>query len=115
MNYDEKVVYLKSYRNKLEQLTYVNTQILGIKAINYEPVVGTRQSISQLYAKKEAIFNEMEAIEKTIDTLEDPNERLVLKYVYIQLLQYDGVAEKMGFSERQVYRYRRMAINNLKI
>ena len=63
MDYNEKVQYLKSYRDKLDQLTYVDGQIMGIKAISYGPALGTRQSIEQLYAKKEAIFNEMEKIE----------------------------------------------------
>ncbi len=115
MDYNEKVQYLKSYRDKLDQLTYVDGQIMGIKAISYGPVLGSRQSIEQLYAKKDAIFSEMEAIEKTIDTLENVQERLVLKYLYIHLLRCDEVAEKIGFSERNVYRYRRNAINNLEI
>lgn len=115
MDYNEKVQYLKSYKDKLDQLTYVDGQIMGVKAISYGPTLGSRQPLSQLYAKKEAIFNEMEAIEKTIDTLENVQERLVLKYLYIHLLQYDEAAEKIGFSERNVYRYRRNAINNLQI
>lgn len=52
MDYNEKVQYLKSYRDKLDQLTYVDGQIMGIKAISYGPALGTRQSIEQLYAKK---------------------------------------------------------------
>ena len=31
MDYNEKVQYLKSYRDKLDQLTYVDGQIMGIK------------------------------------------------------------------------------------
>lgn len=115
MDYNEKVQYLKSYRDMLDQLTYVDGQIMGIKAISYGPALGTRQSIEQLYAKKEAIFNEMEKIEHTIDTLKNIQERLVLKYAYIHLMQYDEIAKKMGFSARNVYRYRRNAINNLEI
>ena len=30
-------------------------------------------------------------------------------------MQYDEIAKKMGFSARNVYRYRRNAINNLEI
>ena len=37
MDYNEKVQYLKSYRDKLDQLTYVDGQIMGIKAISYGP------------------------------------------------------------------------------
>lgn len=47
--------------------------------------------------KKEAIFNEMEKIEHTIDTLKNIQERLVLKYAYIHLMQYDEIAKKNGF------------------
>ena len=115
MDDNKKVEYLKSYKDKLDQLTYIDGQIMGIKAISYGPTLGSRQSIEQLYAKKDAIFSEMEAIEKTIDTLENTQERLVLKYLYIHLLRYDEVAEKIGFSERNVYRCRRNAINNLEI
>lgn len=115
MDYNEKVQYLKSYRDKLDQLTYIDGQILGVKAINYEASIGTRQSISQLYAKKDAIFSEMEKIEQTIDTLENVQERLVLKYLYIQLLPYDEVAERMKYSERHIRRLRSQAITNLEI
>lgn len=33
MDYNEKVEYLKSYKDKLDQLTYIDGQIMGIKAI----------------------------------------------------------------------------------
>lgn len=115
MTYDEKVEYLKSYRDKFDQLTYVDSQIMGIKAISYGPTLGTRQSIEQLYAKKDAIFNEMEKIEHTIDALENVQERLVLKYLYIHLMQYDEVAERMKYSERHIRRLRNKAIVNLEI
>ena len=35
MDYNEKVKYLKSYRDKDDRLTFINNQLLGIKAISY--------------------------------------------------------------------------------
>lgn len=39
----------------------------------------------------------MEKIEHTIDTLKNIQERLVLKYAYIHLMQYDEIAKKWVF------------------
>ncbi|MFR9054951.1 MAG: DUF1492 domain-containing protein [Acidaminococcus intestini] len=42
-------------------------------------------------------------ISKTIDKVEDPKERLVLRYRYIHFLKWDRVAAMVGISRRQVF------------
>lgn len=44
-------------------------------------------------------------ITNQIDLLENENERDVLHYRYIKGLSWWEVAEKMGYSERQIHRY----------
>lgn len=52
MDYNEKVQYLKSYRDKLDQLTYVDGQIMGIKAISYGPALEQDNQLNNYMQKK---------------------------------------------------------------
>ena len=54
-------------------------------------------------------------IREAINTLQNPNERLVLKLRYIEFLKWEAVASKMDLSLKQVYRIHGNALQNVKI
>ncbi len=53
-------------------------------------------------------------VSKTIDLLEDYNERSILNLRYVQLKSYDEICEILYLSERSVFNYRAKGISNLE-
>ncbi|MEA4831584.1 hypothetical protein SDC9_109055 [bioreactor metagenome] len=54
-------------------------------------------------------------VRETINTVQSPNERLVLKLRYIEFLKWEVVASKMDLSLKQVHRIHSDALKNIKI
>jgi DNA-directed RNA polymerase specialized sigma subunit len=54
-------------------------------------------------------------VRETINTVQAPNERLVLKLRYIEFLKWEAVAAKMNLSLKQVHRIHGDALQNIKI
>lgn len=50
-----------------------------------------------------------------IETLEDEQEKRILKYRYIKEYQWDVIANKVGYSERQIYNIHKRALVNLDL
>ena len=47
MDYNEKVQYLKSYRDKCDRLEFIENQIKGVQAIKYTPSInGPKKSLN---------------------------------------------------------------------
>lgn len=115
MDYSEKVQYLKSYRDKEDRITFIDNQMLGIKAINYGPSLGGHKSINQYMAEKQGLINEMEAIEDCINSISDITARTVVGYKYLQHLTFREIAEKLGYSKSTIRDNHRKGINQLKI
>ncbi len=53
-------------------------------------------------------------IRKAINFLDNNNERLLLRYRYIEFLTWEQISEKMGISIRTVHRTHARALRNLK-
>lgn len=53
-------------------------------------------------------------IERMIDTLENPNERVVMRYRYIIGLKFEDIAKEMDYSVERIYYIHREALNKLK-
>lgn len=115
MDYNEKVEYLKSYRDKCDRIAFIDNQMMGIKAINYGPSLGGHKTISQYMAEKQGLMNEMEEIEDCINLIPDLKARSVIGYKYLQFKTYQEIADKLGYSKSTIRDAHRKGINQLKI
>jgi DNA-directed RNA polymerase specialized sigma24 family protein len=74
----------------------------------YSDIVDT---IVDLEMKIQEEVNEYVSLEKdlreAIKTVENPIHRTFLKYRYLENMSYDEIAEKMGYSVRQIYNIRK--------
>lgn len=48
-----------------------------------------------------------------IEILEDEQEKRIMKYRYLRGYQWDYIAEKIGYSERQIYNIHKKAIQKI--
>lgn len=87
--------------------------------------VSTLDDLAAIYAEQETLYLEklvkkeaqLLAIERAIESLADPAERLVMRYRYIDGRSWRRVCDQMqakGYSERQVYRLHGWALEKLK-
>lgn len=51
---------------------------------------------------------------KIINTLQDDTERLILQYYYIDRMEMDVIAAKIGYCPRQAYRIKKQALKKIK-
>ena len=83
-----------------------------------DAVVASHVALEELYLEKLAQKNrQLLAVELAIEALQDPGERLVMRYRYIDGYGWHRICELMqskGFSERQVYRLHGWALEKLK-
>lgn len=116
MDYNEKVKYLKSYRDKDDRLTFINNQLVGVKAISYGPsAIGKHKSTNEYLAEKEEIVGQMFVIENLINSIPDINAKTVLGYKYLQYLTFDEIAKKMKYSKSTIRDKHKLGINLLNI
>lgn len=123
----------KGYRINLEIETRqqvideLKSTLDGLKGINYkiEKVQGGAMSSEHLTEKIAKItkleknitylHNLLYQINEKIDSLENPNERLILRMRYILNFKWDSICDKMGYSRRQVQRIHDEAIKKIKM
>ena len=116
MDYNEKVKYLKSYRDKDDRLTFINNQLLGIKAISYGSSGANRRKTTNEYLiEKEEIIDQMFVIEDLINQIPDTGAKTVLGYKYLQYLTFKEIAAKMNYSFTQIRRLHKRGIDLLNI
>ena len=116
MDYNEKVKYLKSYRDKDDRLTFINNQLLGIKAISYGPSgAGGHKSVNEYLAEKEELIDQMFVIENLINQIPDAGAKTVLGYKYLQYLTFDEIAKKMRYSKSTIRDKHKLGISLLNI
>lgn len=115
MDYKEIVSYLRTYEQMYNKMTYLDGQIVGVKAIRYEPKMGTRhKSVIDYIKEKDEVENEMAEIEDAINRVENTNARYVLVYRFVQFKKLEDVAIIMGYSTRQISRYYKKGIEELE-
>lgn len=115
MDYNEKVQYLKSYRDKHDRIAFIDNQMMGIKAVNYGPSLGGHKSINQYLAEKTGLMNEMEEIEDCINLIPDLKARSVIGYKYLQFKTYQEIAKLMNYSYSQIRNYHSLGINQINL
>lgn len=118
---------IESDMRELEQLRAMST---GLRSVNLSERVNTSRSneaeyiriIEKIYDLEEKINREIdemvdrkEEIRELINKLGNIDERLCLKMRYIDFYSWAEIAEKMAFSDRQIYRIHERAISHLSV
>ena len=116
---------IDSNLQELQRLRQLATSITP----NYEgePVSGremkskTEEIVVKICSLEEQIQSEIDdyvdvqrEIHTAIESVDNPNERLLLRERYINFRSWEDIAEKVGYSYRQTTRLHGMALKNLK-
>ena len=106
----------------------VRSEMMGVKGISYEggdmPKAHNNSDLSDFVAQLEEFehklfmkYEKLLGIEvdtyMTLDKLQDPDERYVLRAYYIDGLQWDQIALKVPCAERTVYDIRLRGLKSL--
>lgn len=112
MTYQEKVNYLKSYKDKYYRWIFLNNQIEGVKGISYqEAIKGPRKSINDYIEEKTLLEKELDEISNTINEINDDRLKYVLKYKFIQFKSLEEISEIMSYSLPWIKKLYKKAIN----
>ena len=65
----------------------------------------------RLEEKKDEALKELMKIENFIDSINDPEIRMIFRYRYIELMEWNKIAMLVNMSERTVYRKHREILN----
>lgn len=129
-----KKEYLWRYQECVRRIRRINAEIPEIRsmkmgiAINNDgmPHGSGQNDLSGYAAELDKLERELtderytriiiyKDIKKRIDKLKSTNEKDVLFYRYIKGMGWWEIAEKMKFSERQIYRFHGKALKNLEV
>ena len=132
---DLKKEYLRRYRTHVRRIHRINAEIAELRSMKISPSVnndgmphgGCGQSdLSGYAAELDSMVQELideryhrikdyQEIVGRIKKLKSENEKDVLFYRYIRGMDWWEIAEKMKFSERQIFRIHGKALANFKI
>ena len=102
MTVEETRAYLKSYRNMLNRVEYIDNKLINVKSIRYDdaPVSSYSEPKTQndYIMMKDKYLNEMALIRKKIEELDNITYRDVLFYRYVELMNDYDIAGLMGYS-----------------
>lgn len=132
----EKKKFLGSYRYLKIELATIEEEIKTVRAemlpgaLQYDGMPhgsGTNPDLSNYAVKVEGLLDRyrsiaakrieaLDMIVKTIEAVESPKERIVLRCRYILMKKWEDIARIMGYADpRPVYRIHGKALNKLKI
>lgn len=111
-----------------EQLRRLWSQMEGVRSSQISDMPKaphTHDKLGELYAKYDPLYNkyikrltalyaEQERIELEINKKLTGTERDIIKYYYILDISPIDIADKIGYEERQIYRYLKSAIEKLE-
>ena len=63
----------------------------------------------------DTIVDQISEVSAVINLLDDPNERLLLKLRYVEMLKWEDVAKRMGYTKRYTEKLHKRAIEHIKI
>ena len=131
---DLKKEYLRKYRTHVRRIHRINAEIAELRSMKLSPSLnndgmphGSSQSdLSGYAAELDSMVQELideryyrikdyQEIVGRIKKLKSENEKDVLFYRYIRGMDWWEIAEKMKFSERQIFRIHGKALANFKI
>ena len=115
MNYQETVIYLKSYKDLYYRREYLNNKIEGIKAVGYEDKnMGPCRTLNDYLDEKYQVEQKMAEIEDLIGNIGSYRQKLVLKYKFLEFMTLEMVADKMNYSLSQTKRYYKEGVDKIK-
>lgn len=133
---EKKKEYLRSYRTHVRRVQRITAEIEELRAMKMYPSVkdndgmphgsGGQGDLSGYAADLDQMIQELiderylriktyQQIARQIKKLRSENEKDVLFYRYIKGLDWWEIAEKMGYSERQVHRFHGKALAHFEI
>ena len=131
---DLKKEYLRKYRTHVRRIHRINAEISELRSMKLSPSLnndgmphGSSQSdLSGYAAELDSMVQELideryhrikdyQEIVGRIKKLKSENEKDVLFYRYIRGMDWWEIAEKMKFSERQIFRIHGKALANFQI
>lgn len=109
MTVEETRAYLKSYRNMLNRVEYIDNKLINVKSIRYDdaPVSNSSEPKTQndYIMMKDKYLNEMALIRKKIEELDNITYRDVLFYRYVELMNVYDIADMMNYSYGTIRKY----------
>ena len=132
---DLKKEYLRRYRTHVRRIHRINAEIAELRSMKISPSVnndgmphggGGQSDLSGYAAELDSMVQELideryyrikdyQDIVGRIKKLKSESEKDVLFYRYIRGMDWWEIAEKMKFSERQIFRIHGKALANFKI
>lgn len=133
---EKKKEYLRSYRTHVRRVQRITAEIGELRTMEMYPSVkdndgmphgsGGRGDLSGYAADLDQMIHDLieerylriktyQQIARQIKKLRSENEKDVLFYRYIKGLDWWEIAEKMGYSERQVHRFHGKALAHFEI
>ena len=133
---DRKKEYLRSYRQHVRRIHRINAEIAELREMKVSPgmkandgmphgsggqgdlsgyVANVDEMIKELIEERYLRIKTYQEIAKRIKKLKSENEKDVLFYRYISGLDWWEIAEKMKFSERQIYRLHGKALAHFEL
>ena len=133
---EKKKEYLRSYRVHVRRVQRITAEIEELRAMKMYPSVkdndgmphgnGGQGDLSGYAADLDQMIHDLieerylrirtyQQIARQIKKLRSENEKDVLFYRYIKGLDWWEIAEKMGYSERQVHRFHGKALAHFEI
>lgn len=131
---DMKKEYLRRYRTHVRRIHRINAEISELRSMKLSPSLnndgmphGSSQSdlsgyaaeldsmVQELIDERYCRIKDYQEIVGRIKKLKSENEKDVLFYRYIRGMDWWEIAEKMKFSERQIFRIHGKALANFKI
>lgn len=131
---DLKKEYLRKYRTHVRRIHRINAEIAELRSMKISPSVnndgmphGSSQSdlsgyaaeldsmVQELIDERYCRIKDYQEIVGRIKKLKSENEKDVLFYRYIRGMDWWEIAEKMKFSERQIFRIHGKALANFQI
>lgn len=132
---DLKKEYLRRYRTHVRRIHRINAEIAELRSMKISPSVnndgmphggGGQSDLSGYAAELDSMvqelideryhrINDYQEIVGRIKKLQSENEKDVLFYRYIRGMDWWEIAEKMKFSERQIFRFHGKALAHFEI
>ncbi|MCH5184593.1 MAG: DUF1492 domain-containing protein [Oscillospiraceae bacterium] len=113
--------FLKKYDKLMKELKQMDQAVSELKKVRIidltddSPLRPSIVSIIDRYNKKiEDIITERTRLEDLIDMLDDPLERAVMRYKYIECMKWEDVCRKICYEWSQTHRIHRKALTHLE-
>ena len=133
--YQAKLDFLNSYRWRMrevqilreriadleDQITSIRAQRIsdmprGGKAVDTSDLIAKKVDLLTLYKQDLAQAEETKAvINECIRSVDNIRDRTILSMHYVDCMSYSRIAEALSYSSRQIKRFNKKAVENMKI